>query len=207
VAAARAALGGAAFDALVVDCGLPDGDGCDVARALRASEEPAGGARTRIVALTARPDVATHARCLAAGMDACLVKPADVEDLRAALAPAIEAAHLALLAQLDDDAPGLVARVAEEYTRDTLAHLALVRRACAAGDADAVVRAAHRVHGASASAGAALAAALAQAVERAAGAGVLPDVDLVAALERAVNAAAAELRQAAERGASPAGAR
>lgn len=58
-------------DLMLLDLTLPDGDGLAVLGALRAS-----GAAPRVtVALTGRDEPETHARCLAAGCRAVLVKP------------------------------------------------------------------------------------------------------------------------------------
>ena len=76
-AAATAAAQGAAFDVVLLDLGLPDADGADVACALRTALGP----RARLVALTGRagPDTA------AADVDAHLTKPVDFDALAALL--------------------------------------------------------------------------------------------------------------------------
>ncbi|HEX5213333.1 MAG TPA: ATP-binding protein [Pseudolabrys sp.] len=89
-AAARAA--GAPYDLVLMDVQMPGMDGLEAARRIRAAE--AGSERpTRIVALTANAQADDRAACLAAGMDALLVKPLDRERLIEALAAA--AARLA----------------------------------------------------------------------------------------------------------------
>ena len=68
-------------DVAFLDIGLPDLDGYELARALRADSRTA---KTRLVALTGygrEPDRELAAR---AGFDQHLVKPAEVEDLLAA---------------------------------------------------------------------------------------------------------------------------
>jgi signal transduction histidine kinase/CheY-like chemotaxis protein len=77
VTAARA--GG--YDLILLDIMMPEMDGLEAARRLRA-----GGVTAPLVALTANADAADHARYLAAGMDACLVKPVRGAALRATLA-------------------------------------------------------------------------------------------------------------------------
>jgi two-component system, NarL family, sensor histidine kinase EvgS len=60
-------------------------DGHELARRLRAAEADRGAARTPIVAVTANAIKGEEERCLASGMDAYLVKPVSIEQLRATL--------------------------------------------------------------------------------------------------------------------------
>jgi DNA-binding response OmpR family regulator len=71
-------LGG--FEAIVLDLGLPDGSGLDVAQRLRAR-----GSAIPILVLTARDTVADRVRGLDAGADDYLVKPFAYEELAARL--------------------------------------------------------------------------------------------------------------------------
>jgi CheY-like chemotaxis protein len=64
-------------DVVVLDLGLPDMGGLDVARALTAP----GGARIPIVALTGRALDSERAEALAAGCAAFLTKPVDTHEL------------------------------------------------------------------------------------------------------------------------------
>ncbi len=68
------------FDAIVLDLMLPDGDGLDLCRRLRAE-----GIATPILCLTARADVADRVRGLDAGADDYLRKPFALAELRARL--------------------------------------------------------------------------------------------------------------------------
>jgi DNA-binding response OmpR family regulator len=77
-ARARAETG--AYDAIVLDIMLPDGDGVEVCRALRRE-----GVRTPILMLTARDAVPDRVRGLGVGADDYLVKPFAVEELTARL--------------------------------------------------------------------------------------------------------------------------
>ena len=65
-------------DAIVLDLGLPDIDGMQVCRTLRAS-----GDRTPILMLTARAEVEDRVDGLEVGADDYLVKPYDVRELQA----------------------------------------------------------------------------------------------------------------------------
>jgi two-component system response regulator MprA len=67
-------------DAIVLDLGLPDIDGMEVCRRLRAA-----GDRTPVLMLTARDAVEDRVDGLEAGADDYLVKPYDVRELRARL--------------------------------------------------------------------------------------------------------------------------
>jgi two-component system response regulator MprA len=67
-------------DAVVLDIGLPDIDGLDVARLLRSE-----GNRVPILILTARDAVSDRIDGLDAGADDYLVKPFDIDELKARL--------------------------------------------------------------------------------------------------------------------------
>ena len=77
VAAERELLTGN-YEALVLDLGLPRQDGMDVLRAARQ-----GGNRTPVLVLTARDAVPSRIEGLDAGADDYLVKPFDVDELKA----------------------------------------------------------------------------------------------------------------------------
>jgi two-component system OmpR family response regulator len=68
------------FEAIVLDLGLPDGSGLDVARRLRAA-----GSTVPILVLTARDTVGDRVTGLDAGADDYLVKPFAFEELAARL--------------------------------------------------------------------------------------------------------------------------
>lgn len=83
VATASAALTEAAvttYDLMIVDVGLPDMDGFDLCRALRAT-----GNRVPVLMLTARQSVNDRVRGLDAGADDYLAKPFAVSELLARL--------------------------------------------------------------------------------------------------------------------------
>jgi CheY-like chemotaxis protein/nitrogen-specific signal transduction histidine kinase len=65
------------YDLVFMDVGLPDMDGRDTARLVRAWERDAGAERTPIVALTAHAYQEDRDRCAAVGMDGFLAKPFD----------------------------------------------------------------------------------------------------------------------------------
>lgn len=79
VAAALEQIGAEHWDAIILDLGLPDGDGLDIARSVRASSE------TPILMVTARDEVSARVTGLDAGADDYLVKPFDRAELLARL--------------------------------------------------------------------------------------------------------------------------
>ncbi len=85
VEAARAALASTRYDALVVDLGLPDGDGAElIARQGRAAKLR-GEAPAPALILTARDSLEDRLAGLNGGADDYLVKPFRVEELEARL--------------------------------------------------------------------------------------------------------------------------
>src|SRR6201997_3185148 len=79
-AAALSEVVSVAPDAVVLDIGLPDIDGLDVCRLLRRE-----GNRVPVLMLTARDAVSDRIDGLDAGADDYLVKPFDIDELRARL--------------------------------------------------------------------------------------------------------------------------
>lgn len=69
------------YDLIFMDCSMPELDGLETTRRIRAMEKTQGRTRTPIVALTAHALSHSHAECLAAGMDGFLTKPFKRETL------------------------------------------------------------------------------------------------------------------------------
>jgi PAS domain S-box-containing protein len=78
------AAGQMAYDCLFMDCQMPDMDGYTATALIRQSELQTGQ-RVPIIALTASAMPSDRERCLAAGMDDYLSKPAKAQDLVAML--------------------------------------------------------------------------------------------------------------------------
>ena len=87
-ASALAEVAGSAPDAVVLDVGLPDLDGLEVCRLLRRE-----GNRIPVLMLTARATVSDRIDGLDAGADDYLVKPFDVDELKARLRALLRRAH------------------------------------------------------------------------------------------------------------------
>lgn len=85
---AEVACRGTRFDAVLLDRGLPDGDGLDLLRRFRAMEEPPA-----ILVLTARGTLADRCEGLNRGADDYLVKPVAMEELVARLNAAVRRAR------------------------------------------------------------------------------------------------------------------
>ncbi|WP_042442448.1 hybrid sensor histidine kinase/response regulator [Azospirillum sp. B510] len=67
---------------LLTDCQMPEMDGMELARGIRAAEEAGGSPRLPIVAITANATENEAQLCLLAGMDDTLAKPVSLADLR-----------------------------------------------------------------------------------------------------------------------------
>jgi len=94
VAAARSA--GRGYDLILMDMQMPEIDGLEATRRIRAAEIEAGEKPVPILALTANAAEDDRAACLNAGMDGILVKPLDRQRLSDAIVAAkLSAATLA----------------------------------------------------------------------------------------------------------------
>ena len=86
---------GAPYDLVLMDVHMPDVDGIEATRRIRAAEDDIGIARTPIIALTANAFGEDRDACLKAGMDGFLTKPLDRERLAEILASGGRPATLA----------------------------------------------------------------------------------------------------------------
>jgi two-component system sensor histidine kinase/response regulator len=167
-----AATRGHRYALVFMDCQMPEMDGYEATRTLRAREDGAG--HTPVVALTAGAMEGDAQRCLDAGMDAYLTKPVRLDDFRAALArwlpqPAEEdgaepVVDLTVMPALHGDrAESLV----ELFITTSETQVEAMHRAAAAGETQELRRLAHSLRGSAVYLGAARLAGRCEALERA----------------------------------------
>ena len=154
------------FDLVLMDCHMPEMDGFEATRAIRAREQAGGGRRLPIVALTANAMAHDREECLEAGMDDHLSKPFSMAKLQEMLdrwisaKPAAEPTVAELAAQatakaaevLDREVldrlaqvlePELVSRVLNLYLAELPGLVEKLREAVRAGDGAGLRNAAH----------------------------------------------------------------
>ncbi len=86
---------GAAYDLVLMDVQMPELDGIETTKRIRAQEATRSLRRTKILALTANTLVEDRYACFEAGMDGFLIKPLDGEKLSEALAGVTGARYIA----------------------------------------------------------------------------------------------------------------
>ncbi|MGE5767523.1 MAG: response regulator [Bacteroidota bacterium] len=171
-AAALALMAGNLFDIVITDCAMPEMDGLELIRRLRALEAQ-GRPRSMVIALTAHAGAASAERCYEAGADAYLAKPLRLAELADALQrwhdaspplTAFQAAAMSpgdvpsqgarapvddatLAAILGDDDPWLLHRVKQDFFAAWQESFLELRRLLEQRDADALCEAAHAAKG------------------------------------------------------------
>jgi PAS domain S-box-containing protein len=86
---------GTPYDLVLMDIQMPQLDGIETTKQIRAREGDQPGRRTPVLALTANTLVEDRYACFEAGMDGFLIKPLDREKLAEALAGLTAARHIA----------------------------------------------------------------------------------------------------------------
>jgi signal transduction histidine kinase/CheY-like chemotaxis protein len=146
---ALAALGGEAFDVVLMDVQMPGIDGLQ-ATVRQRERERGTGTRVPIVAITAHATPDDRERCLAAGMDAYLSKPIAPRPLAETLArviPRVGFDYETLLESVGGNNE-LARRLADLFRQTAPGLMAAVARAIDREDAAALAEAAHALAGA-----------------------------------------------------------
>lgn len=111
------------FAAVITDCHMPEMDGYAFTQEVRKIEREQGRTRIPIIAWTANAGAEEEDRCRAAGMDDLLVKPADLMQLKLALAH-----WLSLFDTGDDDTTPPVAAKRDEASAPSVIDYAELRK-------------------------------------------------------------------------------
>lgn len=177
---ALAKLAQTPYDAVLMDCQMPELDGYETTARIRAGAVPGLNVKIPIIALTAHAMPSDRAKCLAAGMDDYISKPIDSASMQAALArcglnkvtsvaaavsppakppgeifPVIDLGHLTQLQQLRKPGGKSVAEeVAAVFLQEMPARLEAIARLVAEHRGPDLARAAHTLAGSCASLGA-----------------------------------------------------
>jgi CheY-like chemotaxis protein len=140
------------YDVILMDCQMPEMDGYEATRRLRAA-----GCTSTIVAMTANALKGDRERCIEAGMNDYLTKPVDLKVLRTVLERWVAPQSSALGALPAFDGEGMDARFGGDaelkeialaaFRQSTPALLAKLRAAVVADDRKDVERLAHSAKG------------------------------------------------------------
>ena len=175
------------YDLVLMDVQMPEMDGFEATRAIRAPSTPLPVRRIPVVAMTAHALKGDRERCLEAGMDDYVAKPVDPGELAAVVerqlrrrsrpGGRVERAsrafdRAALLARIGGDEE-LARAVVATFVSDAAGTLPRIEAAIDAGEADLARRLAHTLKGAAGSAGANCVQEMAAAIEIAAASGDL----------------------------------
>jgi PAS domain S-box-containing protein len=180
------ALRQSSFDAVLMDCQMPQMDGYEATRRIRGADAGVKNPHIPVIAVTAHAQAADRTKCLEAGMNDYLTKPINPAHLQQALTKALAPANQRAAARVAHDAaplfdePALLAKTDNDRAfarelidmfvrsaQETLAQLTL--SVGSGGDAETIRKLAHDLKGSAATACAAAVAACAANLERAAG--------------------------------------
>jgi CheY-like chemotaxis protein/HPt (histidine-containing phosphotransfer) domain-containing protein len=208
------------YDAVLMDCQMPEMDGYEATRRIRSGSIPGVPTRVPIIALTAHALPTDRAKCLEVGMDDYVSKPIDAASLQAALSrcgvatrggrpdvqhirvldneesAVLDEGQLGQLRELQNPAgPGTLAHgVASLFMQEMPGRLEELRRYTTAHDGEHLGRAAHTLAGSCASLGARRLRALSRDLEAAAKSGNWEKAaEGVVAVEQAVEELSLEL--------------
>lgn len=142
------------FDALITDCNMPDMDGYELTRTLRAIERLEQCVGRPIIGCTANAMHEERARCEEAGMDALLIKPVSLaqlaEKLDEVVAPAESVAQqfdVQVLHRMTQANEAQIQKMLEELWRNLRQERELLEPAIAARDWKTLSASLHRLKG------------------------------------------------------------
>ncbi|MBS1717423.1 MAG: PAS domain S-box protein [Armatimonadetes bacterium] len=149
------------YDVILMDVQMPEMDGLQATRGIRATERKLGR-RTRIIALTANAMGGDREKCIEAGMDDYITKPIKADSLANALAgqtvsaanltgEVLDFAHLADISGGDSEFEGEILQIFLDTAPDLITQL---RDGLEKGDFSAAQVAAHTLKGSARSVGA-----------------------------------------------------
>jgi two-component system, sensor histidine kinase and response regulator len=207
---ALAALARVSYDAVLMDCQMPEMDGFEATREIRRREGT--DRHTTIIAMTAGAMAGDEEKCLAAGMDAYLSKPVKADRLaamvtlwteprlrrpstqpREATPGPLDQSYVIGLRELGPDEFDKLVRL---FLKDGQARVDALRTAQATGDTRAMVKLAHSLKGSASSFGAGtLAARCGELQARATAADAAEDARMIDSVDAEFALASAALRE------------
>jgi PAS domain S-box-containing protein len=208
---ALAALGRVKYDAVLMDCQMPEMDGFEATREIRRRE--ASDRHTVIIAMTAGAMAGDQDKCLASGMDAYLSKPVKADKLAAMVTLWTDPdTHGDQSSSRSDSSPGLLDQtyvtglrelgtdefdeLVRLFLRDGRTRVDGLRVAQANGDTAAMVKLAHSLKGSASSFGAGtLAARCGELQARARAADAAEDARMIDSVDAEFVLASAALRE------------
>lgn len=160
------------FSIVITDCNMPEMNGYELARRIRALESENGSKRIPIIACTANALGGEAEICFAAGMDDYLAKPAELNDLARKLdqwlpIAAVPVLDRSVLAALTNGDVSAEREILMEFRRVNDVDAAMLKRAVDQSDIAQVTTSAHRIKGASRMIGAVEFAAICERLEHA----------------------------------------
>jgi len=156
---------------VLLDVNMPEMDGYQLARAIRAQELAAGGGHTVIIACTANALRGEAENCFAAGMDDYVVKPVELTRLHRKLEqwmPGTAPVDRDVLAAIAGEDANLQIETVNRFLTASDQDASALIHAIDSHELEAAVQAAHRIKGASATVGALSLAGVADRIEAAA---------------------------------------